>query len=268
MKTIININIICFIFLISSQIYSQSIEKNYFEPMLKILPDSIFKGIRNLDENIFVSKKYGEKELHLDFSTHLPNVWCNEFSKQIKDYEQCVQYFDSCFCGYHTEPLINALRRGFHRYINNKSYDIIKELDPSKAECYYIREIKLHNQVADSIDGIYIPKNIEEAIKILLDSLPKTRLDEIKNFKEDEVIAIEHFNLGLFIRNQWGLWAPSRLTMYFLDEYEILNPDAISGCIVLFLYRKLNNKDLDIEKTIEKEEKAIPINSDSKNVKK
>lgn len=102
---------------------------------------------------------------------------------------------------------------------------------------------------ADTIDGIYIPKNLEDCFvqidKMLNDSIKI----EIKKKTEDDFSADSHFGLGKWVRNNWGLWAGSRLSKYF-NKMDIYHPDDMSGIIVTSYYRKLTGKEIDLEKQI------------------
>ena len=49
-----------------------------------------------------------------------------------------------------------------------------------------------------------------------------------------------HHGLGMWIRNNWGLWRNSKLKRYFLDR-GILHPDEMSSIILSSYHRYLNN---------------------------
>ena len=83
----------------------------------------------------------------------------------------------------------------------------------------------------DSINGIYIPKNLRECI---------TELDKMLNFESKKQLreskGIWEFNshmggLGMWIRNNWGINGGSRLLKYFNDR-GMKNRDDISGAII------------------------------------
>ncbi|MGS2727914.1 DUF6794 domain-containing protein [Psychroserpens sp. BH13MA-6] len=96
----------------------------------------------------------------------------------------------------------------------------------------------------DSIDGIYIPKNLYECI---------TELDKKLNFESKKQLRESksrwEFNshmggLGMWIRNNWGINGGSRLLKYFNDR-GITDRDDISGTIIEY-YQKwlLTEKDV------------------------
>lgn len=105
------------------------------------------------------------------------------------------------------------------------------------------------NQKADSIDGIYIPKDLEDCFRQLNGFWNDSIKNSIKMMKEDAFVAESHFGIGMWIRNNWGLWGSSRLSSYF-SNLEIFHPDDMSGIILRSYHRKLNSKDIKLEEQI------------------
>ena len=48
--------------------------------------------------------------------------------------------------------------------------------------------------------------------------LPEKDRTEIKNLKSRDETIKYHHGLGVWLRNNWGLWGGSRLQKYFLDK--------------------------------------------------
>ena len=96
--------------------------------------------------------------------------------------------------------------------------------------------------VADTIDGIYIPRNIEECFNVL-DTLlyAKDRLTIMAQFNRESMVNF-HFGLGLWMRNNWGLWGGSRLKTY-MKQRGVYHPDDMSGRILEFYYDHLHSVD-------------------------
>lgn len=230
--------------------FSQTIEKEFYIPQKEAFVDSVLLRIKYFDEEKYVSRDYNLSELNLKIINRLPITHCHFIEEKVRNIDTCLKYFDTCSCIYFDRPLIMALKRGFHRYINNKEYDLFAEIEKYLPECHKLREDLLKNWTADSIRGIYIPHNVEEAVEKLLEILPEDRLNEFKEVDESEIVGIEHLNLGSFIRNYWNLWGNSRLNNYFHQNYSVYHPESISSCLILFLHRKLNNKDLGIDSTM------------------
>ena len=104
-----------------------------------------------------------------------------------------------------------------------------------------IQITKLEYNLADTINGVYIPNDIHDCVlaldKQLSDSLKK---EIVKKTKEDFCVN-EHFGLGLWIRNNWQLWHLSRLYAYFREK-GIIQPDNISSLILEEYYDYLKQK--------------------------
>ena len=66
---------------------------------------------------------------------------------------------------------------------------------------------------------------------------------------EKEFTTDSHFGLGLWIRNNWGLWKGSRLSNFFIAN-GIFHPDDMSGIILTSYHRKLNGIEIQLEKQI------------------
>lgn len=101
--------------------------------------------------------------------------------------------------------------------------------------------------VADSINGLYIPKNIEECF-IQLNKLLKTKdIETIKNLKNRSETIMYHHGFGTWLRNNWGLWGGSRLQQYLLGK-GLNHPDDMSATILEYYYDWLHGQNEDWKK--------------------
>ena len=104
----------------------------------------------------------------------------------------------------------------------------------------------------DRINGIYIPKDIDEAI----DTLDTFLSARDKQYITDSLSlwdfrASTHHGLGTWIRNNWGLWGGSRLSRYLRDR-RVFHPDNMSGEILKAYYKKkIQRLEYSIEEDIE-----------------
>lgn len=105
------------------------------------------------------------------------------------------------------------------------------------------------DQEKDSLDGIYIPTDLEDAFKQIDSFWSDSTKQMVANWSEDEFSAKAHMGFGLWMRNNWGLWRGSRLSKYFNDK-GIYHPDDMSGILLDSYHRYLNNKDLELDKQI------------------
>lgn len=122
-----------------------------------------------------------------------------------------------------------------------------KSSEPSKNQGEEINKI---NPTFDDSNPpeLYIPKDLEDSFNELNKMLHPKFIEKFKNGGKNEVIE-QHFGLGLWMRNNWGLWAGSRLAKYF-EELGINHPDDMSGIILTSYQHHLNNKPLELEKQI------------------
>jgi len=106
-----------------------------------------------------------------------------------------------------------------------------------------------YRYLVDRIEGIYIPKDISEAV----DSLD-TMLSEEDKRLAIESLSLEDFctdlSLGSGIRAMWGFWGGSRLQKYFNDR-KVFNPDYMSYLVLKAYYEtKLKGMDYSPEELI------------------
>lgn len=120
----------------------------------------------------------------------------------------------------------------FWKY-RNKS-DSIAALDTKEIKRKQDLE-REHRKIQDTINGVYIPKNMEECLLQLDKVLNEVSKNEIKGLSNEGEMSRYHFGLGMWIRNNWGLWGGSRLQVYF-NNYGITVPDSMSGIILSFYF--------------------------------
>ncbi|MDP4210791.1 MAG: hypothetical protein Q8928_18430 [Bacteroidota bacterium] len=91
----------------------------------------------------------------------------------------------------------------------------------------------------DSINGVYIPKNIKECFLQLDKLLTKEDIKQIKSLKSKSETLEYHHSLGMWIRNNWGLWGGSRFQLYMHDRMND-EPDGMSAKVLEFYWEWLN----------------------------
>lgn len=74
--------------------------------------------------------------------------------------------------------------------------------------------------------------------------------EKLEEFKKSEHPVDYHFSLGMWIRNNWGLWSGSRLSKYF-NDMEVFHPDDMSSIILDSFHRYLNGQDIKLEEQVE-----------------
>ena len=101
----------------------------------------------------------------------------------------------------------------------------------------------------DTIDGVYIPKNIEDCFEQIDSFWDDSTKTQVKNWSEDEFSANAHFGFGMWMRNNWGLWGGSRLSKYF-NDLGIYHPDDMSGIVLDSYHRYLTGREINLDEQI------------------
>ena len=96
--------------------------------------------------------------------------------------------------------------------------------------------------------GVYIPTDLDDCFKELKKMLPSETVNKMKSGPEKDMIKY-HFGLGTWMRNNWGLWAGSRLRDY-LHKLGLRHPDDMSSVILKSFWRHLNGKPLKIDEQV------------------
>jgi hypothetical protein len=134
----------------------------------------------------------------------------------------------------------------YHRYLNNDSIklsDLIKKYQDIQAADNKIYLAKLDK---DSLNGIYIPKDLKDCFLQLDKILTSEDREQIKNLKDRNETINFHHSLGMWIRNNWGLWGGSRLQKYLLEK-NLNHPDEMSSLILEFYFDWLNGNNKEWE---------------------
>lgn len=96
------------------------------------------------------------------------------------------------------------------------------------------------------INGVYIPKSLEESFSQLSKLSTEESLAKFKSAPEDIVAQKLHFGLGRWILINWNFEEGSRISHKLLEMGLRNNDDKIDFIIVSF-HRYLNGLDLDVE---------------------
>ena len=99
------------------------------------------------------------------------------------------------------------------------------------------------------IEGVYIPKDLNDCHRTL-DSLLKSKdKKEIDSLKSESDMGMYHHGFGTWLRNNWGLWGGSRLSVYF-NNMGIFHPDDMSGIILKSYYYYRHKQSFDLDKEV------------------
>lgn len=106
----------------------------------------------------------------------------------------------------------------------------------------------VENVQVEQKDEIYIPKDLDDCFVQLKKQLTPEDIEKMKTGTEDDMIQY-HFGLGMWMRNNWGLWGGSRLSKWF-NAQGINHPDDMSGVILDSFWRHLNQKPIKLDEQV------------------
>lgn len=138
----------------------------------------------------------------------------------------------------------------FKRSLLGQPFDEKSILAPFLAvEAKWMLEDKVR-YTADSLRGNYIPKDIGDCIRQISSFWSDSVQLKMKSLNEEEFVGRLHLGFGTALRNNWQLWAGSRLSHYF-DDKGVDHPEGMSSIILTSYHRYLNGKDIRFEEQIE-----------------
>lgn len=271
MKTVITI-LFCFIFTIS---FSQENEiiNGYGEIFLGESKKTLLKKIGNnfsqkkIDGNKYIYYKnleislddydvIEEISIKIDSNIKLNNIVISNETK-VKD---IIDFFGNEWGYYEKNPVNIDFDNGISFETNyilddvtSKDLSVNQNFLNSKITSLVISESEINSDETfknyEYIEGVYIPKNLDETFTELSKLInAKNKSNFLKN-DEKEFLSSQHFGLGKYIRNEWGLWKKSRLYLWF-KEKGITHPDDISAIILKHYYRKNNKNEFSLENEI------------------
>jgi len=95
---------------------------------------------------------------------------------------------------------------------------------------------------------IYIPKDLDDCFAQLKKLLKPEDIEKMRVGTEDDMTQY-HMGLGMWMRNNWGLWGGSRLAAWF-NAQGINHPDDMSGIILDSFWRYLNGKPIKLDEQV------------------
>lgn len=94
----------------------------------------------------------------------------------------------------------------------------------------------------------YIPKDLDECFLVLDTVLSGDVINQIRTSEEDSLYKF-HMGLGLWLRNNWGLWSNSRLAKWFKLQ-GLFHADDMSGVILVSYHRYLNQEPIKLSEQV------------------
>jgi len=100
------------------------------------------------------------------------------------------------------------------------------------------------------INGVYIPRDINDAMRQLERKSDAQAISAFTSAEEDLVVKKLHFGLGRWMVQNWNLEYGSRLSSK-LAKRGLTSPDEMATLLIRCFHRYLNNKPLEEEKIID-----------------
>lgn len=119
---------------------------------------------------------------------------------------------------------------------------------PSKAE--QLDSIYQKNILKSRINGVYIPRDIDDAYEEFIHLSPEASIEKFKLAPEDQVAEKLHFGIGRWMIVNWNFYEGSRLSHY-LRTLGVLHPDDMADLLIVVFHRKLNEKDIGLTELVE-----------------
>jgi len=92
------------------------------------------------------------------------------------------------------------------------------------------------------------PEDLDGCFAVLDALLDPAEIEKMRSGTEAEM-GQYYFGLGMWMRNEWGLWSGSELQRWFREK-GIFHPDDMSGIILTSYWRYLNDAPIELDEQI------------------
>ena len=93
----------------------------------------------------------------------------------------------------------------------------------------------------NSPTSVYIPTDFQSCFRELDSALPASMREDIRACEEANLVR-HHFGLGMWMRNNWGLWSKSSPLKQYFDDLGMHEADDTSSKILMSYWQYLNQK--------------------------
>jgi hypothetical protein len=212
-----------------------------FKTLDKTMPDKEIELIKTLPEDSIYD--------HWEFKngTDFFHAW------KLYDGSRLTKYFNKLGL-YGTHPIYQTILISYHRQLNNQDVRLAEQIEKWKAIQKADYEEYIAKTQKDSLNGLYIPKDINECVTELDKVYEQKSKDNFVGQEESKAVAMAYrFGPGLWMRNNWGLWGGSRLQKYFFDN-GVKDPEEMSWIILTCYHRHKNGRPMEFDKLTTKKE--------------
>ena len=108
------------------------------------------------------------------------------------------------------------------------------------ASCATDQDRQSKDRIGHDKEDLYVPRDLDDCFVQLKTLLKPEDVEAMKSGTEADMSQY-HFGLGMWVRNNWGLWGGSRLAKWF-NALGIEHPDDMSAIILDSFWRHLNDQ--------------------------
>jgi hypothetical protein len=105
------------------------------------------------------------------------------------------------------------------------------------------------NILLEEIDGIYIPKDLQDAFAELKRLSSPQDIEKFRKAPEELMRTKLHFGLGRWMIVNWAFYEGSRFA-YFLREAGLEHPDDMARVVIVCFHRHLNQQPLHFDEEV------------------
>jgi len=142
---------------------------------------------------------------------------------------------------------ISAVPSVFDKWYLTREFFSFRNADDTIARKEKLQQLKEQRaererrMTAEKIDGVYIPRDLGECFVELDRLLSEIDKNEMRALPKQRDMIQYHLSLGMWMRNNWGLWGGSRLYKYFQDK-ALTDPEEMSSIVLFYYYDWLTGK--------------------------
>jgi hypothetical protein len=141
-------------------------------------------------------------------------------------------------------PIYQTILISYHRQLNGQFIELQAQIKKWRASQNAETEAYRERTQKDSLNGVYIPKNINECVFELEKVYGEKSKSEFYAQEKNKVLASAYKQgMGLWVRNNWGLSNGSRLQKYFYEN-GVREPEDMTLVILTCYYNYANKKPL------------------------
>lgn len=164
----------------------------------------------------------------------------SEFDDELPK-EKIIEFFKANKFDSHLIPRVfDQWNLGEQYFYFRKTDDRIARREKQQ-EVIKAREELVSRKTLETINGVYIPQTLGECFEELDKRLSEIDKKEMQALPERDDMIRYHIGLGMWMRNNWGLWSGSRLQIYFMDK-GVTHPESMSSVILFHYHDWLNGR--------------------------